>query len=146
MNGIINDTTFYCDAWLWLSDKPLEEDSSWAVLTIESVLPLVPWPKAPDMCRLLLPLIELPTLLLDRAGTGGEENAIDDGAREFTLSTLVYWGQIQMEVVKREVCMCLCRCVHPTELTASEDVVQSADTEEWPLLTWLQEKQAVSQI
>lgn len=47
-------------------------------------------------------------LLLARADTGGEENAMDEGARELTLSTLVY------------------EC---------EDVVQSADTEGWPLLT-----------
>lgn len=73
--------------------SPLEEDSSGAALIPEGVLPLVPWPSA-DPCRLLPPIVALLTLLLDRADTGGEENAIDEEAREFMLSTLVYWGHI----------------------------------------------------
>lgn len=39
-------------------------------------------------CRLLLPA--LLTLLLERPETDTEENATDDAAREFMLSTLVY--------------------------------------------------------
>lgn len=135
-------------SWCMCALSPLEEDSSGADLIPESALPLVPWPKIPDPCRLLPPLVALFTLPLDRADTGWEENAIDEGAREFTLSTLVYWRHIhtqscyrQWRWVRRE-----CVSLYPTALTVSEDVVQSADTEGWPLLTWLQEKQPVSQI
>lgn len=54
---------------------------------------VVPFPLSPRAaeCRLLLPA--LLTLLLERAKTDAEENATDDAAREFTLSTLVYCGK-----------------------------------------------------
>lgn len=52
---------------------------------------VVPFPLSPSTaeCRLLLTALLTP-LLPESAETDTEENAADDAAREFTLSTLVY--------------------------------------------------------
>lgn len=80
---------------------------------------VVPFPLSPSTaeCRLLLTALLTP-LLPESAETDTEENAADDAAREFTLSTLVY---------------------------VSEELVPSADTEEWPLLTWLLREERVAE-
>lgn len=71
----------------------MEEESRGAVLIAEGAV--VPFPLSPRAAECKLLLTALLTLLLERAETDTEENATDDAAREFTLSTLVYCGYKQ---------------------------------------------------
>lgn len=50
----------------------------------------------------------------------------------YTEDTYTHGGVTDSGGGEERVCVA---SVHPTELTVSEDVVQSADTEEWPLFT-----------